>query len=239
MAHYLAAVVAKIALIDDDSVSVAQLSETLTRDGHQVSVSDSVETAMKRLVVDRPDLIILELAVGGSAGRRLCRAVKQNPVLMNVAIVIVTKLVDEIDRVVAFEMGVDDYVTKPFSAREIGLRVRGVLRRASVPASEAPVQCGRIKIDRFAHRAWVDDRPVELSRLEFKILLHLCEHRNRVLSRDILVQNAWGPGESVSARTVDAYVKRLRQKLGTARHSIETVRGVGYRLSVRDEHAPF
>jgi two-component system phosphate regulon response regulator PhoB len=138
----------------------------------------------------------------------------------------------EIDRVVAFELGVDDYITKPFSMRELLLRVRAILRRQVVPqaSEEGIIDFGALRIDRAAHRVWVCGKEVELTLLEFKLLLTLFERRNRVQTRLALLDDVWGIDSKISPRSVDAHVKRLRERLGKARDYIETVRGVGYRF---------
>jgi two-component system phosphate regulon response regulator PhoB len=140
---------------------------------------------------------------------------------------------DEIDRVVGFELGADDYVTKPFSIRELLLRVRAVLRRAHPQTTPAPAQSakfGVLRIDREAHRVWVQEEEVVLTALEFKLLVTLFERKNRVQTRSSLLEHVWGIHAHISTRTVDAHVKRLREKLGAARDYVETVRGVGYRF---------
>jgi two-component system phosphate regulon response regulator PhoB len=139
---------------------------------------------------------------------------------------------EEIDRVVGFEIGADDYITKPFSVRELVLRIRAVLRRRESPQAEtASIEFGNLRIDRAAHRVWVEAAEVELTALEFKLLVTLYERRNRVQSRGALLDQVWGIETKISTRTVDAHVKRLREKMGAARDYIETVRGVGYRFA--------
>jgi two-component system phosphate regulon response regulator PhoB len=147
-------------------------------------------------------------------------------------VMVVTARNDEIDRVVGFELGADDYVTKPFSMRELMLRIRAVLRRREARSPEIDrVEFGALRIDRDAHRVWVDEGEVELTALEFKLLVTLYERRTRVLTRGALLDHVWGIDTKISTRTVDAHVKRLREKMGGARDYIETVRGVGYRFA--------
>jgi two-component system phosphate regulon response regulator PhoB len=139
---------------------------------------------------------------------------------------------EEIDRVVGFELGADDYVTKPFSVRELVLRIRATLRRSEVkPPESSLVEFGVLKMDRDAHRVWVAEDEVELTALEFKLLVTLYDRRNRVQSRGALLDHVWGMDTKVATRTVDAHVKRLREKIGVGRDYIETVRGVGYRFA--------
>jgi two-component system phosphate regulon response regulator PhoB len=179
-----------------------------------------------------PDLIILDLTLPDTDGNEICRALKRSDATRDVPVMIVSVNNAEIDRVVAFELGVDDFVAKPFSLRELVLRIRAVLRRyEQSKQSDGQISYGPVQLDRLSHRVWVDGRQVELSLLEFKILQALCEQGRRVRSREELLEIIWGSEAAISARSVDAYVKRLRKKLGPARHCIETVRGVGYRLT--------
>jgi two-component system phosphate regulon response regulator PhoB len=166
------------------------------------------------------------------AGTEICRAIKDDPGTRHMPIVMVTARGEEIDRVVGFELGADDYVTKPFSVRELLLRVRAILRRSeNEQPTGASIEFGTLRIDRDAHRVWVDAAEIELTALEFKLLVTLYERRNRVQSRSALLDHVWGIDTKISTRTVDAHVKRLREKLGSARDYIETVRGVGYRFA--------
>jgi two-component system phosphate regulon response regulator PhoB len=139
---------------------------------------------------------------------------------------------EEVDRIVGFELGAEDYVVKPFSVRELLLRIDAILRRVNeTPAAEAPIEFGRLRIDRQAHRVWVDDKSIELTAIEFKLLVTLYDRKNRVQSRTALLDDVWGIVADVTTRTVDTHVKRLREKLGPAGIYVETVRGVGYRFA--------
>jgi two-component system phosphate regulon response regulator PhoB len=165
-------------------------------------------------------------------GTDICRAIKDDSVTRRMPVVMLTARGEEIDRVVGFELGADDYVTKPFSVRELMLRIRAVLRRND--GGELPdcmIEFGCLRIDREAHRVWVVEEEIELTALEFRLLITLYERRNRVQSRGALLDSVWGIDTKISTRTVDAHVKRLREKLRDARDYIETVRGVGYRFA--------
>jgi two-component system, OmpR family, phosphate regulon response regulator PhoB len=141
---------------------------------------------------------------------------------------------EEIDRVVGFELGADDYVVKPFSVREVMLRLRALLRRTERPGDEADfLSFGRLRVDRDGHRVWVDDRELILTALEFRLLYAFLSRRGRVQTRDALLSDVWGIEADVTTRTVDTHVKRLREKLGDAGRYIETLRGVGYRFRDR------
>jgi two-component system phosphate regulon response regulator PhoB len=177
-------------------------------------------------------LVLLDLMLPDMSGTEVCRTIKDNPATRTLPVVMLTARGEEIDRVVGFEIGADDYITKPFSVRELVLRIRAVLRRRELPPGEAAsIEFGNLRIDRAAHRVWVDGEEVELTALEFKLLVTLYERRNRVQSRGALLDQVWGIETKISTRTVDAHVKRLREKMGNARDYIETVRGVGYRFA--------
>jgi two-component system phosphate regulon response regulator PhoB len=165
-------------------------------------------------------------------GTELCRQIKADPRTRHVPVVMLTAKGEELDRVVGFEVGADDYVTKPFSVREVVLRVRAILRRApTVRAGErAPDAVGPIRLDVDAHRAFVDGAEVQLTPLEFRLLATLMARAGRVQSREQLLQDVWDMSSELETRTVDTHVKRLREKLGSGRDLLETVRGIGYRL---------
>jgi two-component system phosphate regulon response regulator PhoB len=223
---------ARILVIEDESDIRQVLDYNLKSAGHEV-----VEAARGvdglRLVRERePDLVLLDLMLPDMPGTEVCRSIKDNPATRTLPVVMLTARGEEIDRVVGFEIGADDYITKPFSVRELVLRIRAVLRRRELPVSDGPnIEFGNLRIDRAAHRVWVEGEEVELTALEFKLLVTLYERRNRVQSRGALLDEVWGIDTKISTRTVDAHVKRLREKMGAARDYIETVRGVGYRFA--------
>ena len=170
------------------------------------------------------------------SGTEVCRQIKSDPQLKTTQVIILTAKGEEIDRVVGFELGADDYVVKPFSVRELLLRIQAILRRGA-PEAEATdaIQFGKLKIDRGAHRVWSADQELELTALEFKLLVTLFERKNRVQSRSTLLNDVWGIEADITTRTVDTHVKRLREKLGESGDYIETVRGVGYRFAETPE----
>ncbi len=167
------------------------------------------------------------------SGTEICRHIKSDPRTRHVPVVMLTAKGEEVDRVVGFELGADDYVTKPFSVRELVLRLKAVLRRASPRAAADPaprLSVGPIRVDPEAHRAYVAEEEVVLTALEFKLLMTFLSRVGRVQSREQLLSDVWEMSSEVETRTVDTHVKRLREKLGVARDLLETVRGVGYRL---------
>ena len=174
------------------------------------------------------------------SGVEICRRLKSSPETKDVPIVMVTAKGDEVDRVVGFELGADDYVVKPYSLRELLLRVDAVLRRTTpTPTGSARgvLVFGKLRVDRDAHRVWVDGEEVTLTALELRLLSTLLERRGRVQSRPALLDDVWGMSGEVTTRTVDTHVKRLREKLASAGPYIETVRGVGYRFTPAPDHA--
>jgi two-component system phosphate regulon response regulator PhoB len=224
---------ARILVIDDEHDLQSVLAYNLKNAGHDVDSvvrgHDGIELIKKR----QPQLIILDLMLPDMAGTDVCRALKRNPDTHGIPILMLTAKGEEVDRIVGFELGADDYVVKPFSIRELLLRINAILRRASgeQPDKARIVEFGRLRIDRDAHRAWVEGDEVELTALEFKLLLCLWDRGNRVQSRGTLLNDVWGIEADVTTRTVDTHVKRLREKLGAAGNYIETVRGVGYRFA--------
>jgi two-component system phosphate regulon response regulator PhoB len=228
----------RVLLVDDEAELAAALEWSLRRDGFEVEVLHSGRAALQRLNAGHslPDIVLLDLMLPDIAGTEVCRRLRAGPATARLPVVMLTARVEEIDRVVGFEVGADDYVTKPFSNRELALRLRAVLRRgASAPPAGEAGRFGLLRVDTAAHRAWVDEVEVVLTALEFRLLLLFMERRGRVQSREQLLEAAWGSDTSVTERTVDTQVKRLRQKLGGAGDYIETVRGVGYRFRDRPD----
>jgi len=223
---------ARILVIEDEADIRQVLEYNLKSAGHEVIEAARGLDGLRLLREREPDLVLLDLMLPDMLGTEVCRTIKDNPATRSLPVVMLTARDEEIDRVVGFEIGADDYVTKPFSVRELILRIRALLRRREVPAGDASnIEFGNMRIDRAAHRVWVEGAEVELTALEFKLLVTLYERRNRVQSRGALLDHVWGMDTKISTRTVDAHVKRLREKMGAARDYIETVRGVGYRFA--------
>ena len=227
---------ALILIVEDEPDLVSMLEYNLEKEGYQTrSALDGargLELATKEPI---PDLVLLDLMLPDISGTEVCRKLREQVATRDVPIVMVTAKGEEVDRVVGFELGADDYVVKPYSVRELMLRVRAVLKRGRSTAVDADARTvlGCLAVDTEAHRVWVNDEDIVLTALEFKLLVTLLDRRGRVQSRDRLLDDVWGYQVAITTRTVDTHVKRLREKLGAAGQYIETVRGVGYRM--RDE----
>jgi two-component system phosphate regulon response regulator PhoB len=229
-----------LVLVIEDEVDLATTLEyNLRSEGFQVRVAHSGKQGMAAAASEPlPDIIVLDLMLPDLSGTEICRRLREQERTRDVPVIMCTAKGEEIDRVVGFEVGADDYVVKPFSVRELILRVRALLRRVQRTDGEpALVRFGRLKIDRDAHRAWVDDAEIALTALEFRLLHAFLSRRGRVQSRDALLDDVWGMDADVTLRTVDTHVKRLREKLGEAGAYIETLRGVGYRFKGEPDEA--
>lgn len=223
---------ARILVVEDERDLQQVLSYNLRQAGHEVLVASGGSEGLRLAQKHHPDLVLLDLMLPDLPGTEVLKALKGDATTRKAAVLMLTAKGEEIDRVLGFELGADDYVVKPFSVRELLLRIQAILRRAQESQTAAEiVEFGRLRIDRPAHRAWVDGREVELTALEFKLLVTLFDRRNRVQSRARLLDDVWGIQADVTTRTVDTHVKRLREKLGVCAEYIETVRGVGYRFT--------
>ena len=188
----------------------------------------------KKLESKKFDLILLDLMLPDGSGLDLCKKIKSNSETEATPIIILTAKDDEVDKVVGFELGADDYVTKPFSVRELILRVKAILKRSDTKTKEVVEverQFGDLKIDVDSHEVHVDSQLIELTALEFRLLKELVDKRGRVQSRDQLLSEVWGYNAEVTTRTVDTHIKRLREKLGSMGKHVQTIRGVGYKFS--------
>ena len=221
-----------VLIVDDEQDLVATLEYNLDREGYRTRSAFSGQTALEEAQrTPLPDLVILDLMLPDLPGTEVCRRLRSNPQTSSIPVVMLTAKGEEIDRVVGFEIGADDYVSKPFSVRELLLRIRAVLRRTQPPAPTTDdISFGELRVDPAAHQAWLGPRELSLTALEFKLLTTLMARRGRVQSRKQLLDDVWGIRADVTTRTVDTHVKRLRQKLGSAGEYIETLRGVGYRF---------
>jgi two-component system phosphate regulon response regulator PhoB len=224
----------KILVVEDERDIQDIIAYNLQQAGYDVVLASRGDDAVRFARQQRPDLVILDLMLPGLSGKEVCQAIRRDPVTQSTPVIMLTAKGEEVDRVVGLEVGADDYVTKPFSMRELMLRVQTILRRAggkpNVSAASS-FEFGCLRVDVDAHRAWVEGREIDLTALEFKLLVTLHERKNRVQRRETLLNDVWGISADVTTRTVDTHVKRLREKLGPAGAFIETVRAVGYRFS--------
>lgn len=229
---------ARILVIEDETDLQQVLQYNLQQAGHQVISALNGGDGLRAAQEQQPDLVLLDLMLPDVSGTEVCKALKEGRSTKGMPVVMVTARGEEIDRVVGFELGADDYVVKPFSVRELLLRIQAILRRGNQEESDgSTIVFGCLKVDREAHRVWVQSEEIELTALEFKLLVTLYERRNRVQTRSVLLDDVWGIQADITTRTVDTHVKRLREKLLQARDYVETVRGVGYRFVGSPEEA--
>lgn len=220
-------------LVIEDEVDLATTLEyNLRSNGLTARLAHTAKAGLELANGDPPpDVIVLDLMLPDLSGTEVCRRLRDNPRTRDIPLIMCTAKGDEIDRVVGFEVGADDYVVKPYSVRELLLRIRAMLRRTQRSETESQsLRFGTLRIDRGAHRCWVDEQEILLTALEFRLLATLATRRGRVQSRETLLSDVWGIEADVTTRTVDTHVKRLREKLGDAGSYIETLRGVGYRF---------
>ena len=223
----------KILIIEDEPDIRKTIEYNLSREGFEILTAASLKEG-KELLDKSFSLLVLDLMLPDGSGLDLCRELKSNQELMNIPIVILTAKDDEVDKVVGFELGADDYVTKPFSVRELILRIKAILKRGSSQKNETVEierQFGDLVIDIDSHEVFVNKEQISLTALELRLLSQLIDRRGRVQSRDQLLSDVWGYSAEVTTRTVDTHIKRLREKLGTMGKYVQTIRGVGYKFS--------
>jgi two-component system phosphate regulon response regulator PhoB len=221
----------QILIVEDERDIVKVVEFNLKEAGFEPVVAYDAEQARSLIRQRVPDLVLLDLMLPDTSGTEICKQLKSSPETAHVPVMMLTARGEEIDRVVGFELGADDFVTKPFSMRELLLRIKAVLRRhAHEDPPRLRERVGPIRIDVGAHRVFVAEQEVDLTALEFKLLVSLMSRAGRVQSREQLLDEVWGLSPETQTRTVDTHVKRLREKLGQARDLLETVRGAGYRL---------
>ena len=223
----------KILIIEDEPDIRKNLEYNLSREGYSVLTAASIAEAEQLIYSNNLSLVLLDLMLPDGSGLELCKKMKSDPDVQNLPIIILTAKDDEVDKVVGFELGADDYVTKPFSVRELILRIKAVLKRGDNKKDivEIDRQFGDLKIDIDSHEVYVDGDLVNLTALEFKLLIQLVDRRGRVQSREQLLADVWGYSAEVTTRTVDTHIKRLREKLGSMGKYVQTIRGVGYKFS--------
>lgn len=223
----------KILVIEDDK-DISELIEfNLKAENYQVQVCHNGKEGLQQAQKSRPELLILDLMLPDLGGLEICKILKRDPATRHIPILMLTAKGDEIDRIVGFELGADDYMTKPFSPRELTLRAKAILKRTQSPAGESVpkvIDFGKLHMDLEKFEVRVENEEIKLTALEFKLLKFLYERKGRVASRDQLLDRVWGYQKDLNTRTVDTHIKRLREKLGAAGSYIETLRGLGYRF---------
>lgn len=222
----------KIYIVEDEPDIREALRYNFSNEGFKVFTATDGEEALSNIKKVLPDVLILDLMLPGVSGLDVCKSIRADDDINDMSIIMLTAKGEEIDRVIGFELGADDYVTKPFSVRELILRVKVLLKkqRESLVANKL-VTFGPIRIDLDAHEIKINDEEIILTALEFKLLQHLVKRKGRVQTREQLLGDVWGYSAEVTTRTVDTHIKRLREKLGNTSDYIQTIRGVGYRFS--------
>ena len=222
----------KIYIVEDEPDLKDALTFNFENEGFKVNSFSDGESCLKEIKRKKPDLVILDLMLPGISGLDVCREIRTSDTFNDIAVIMLTAKGEEIDRIVGFELGADYYVTKPFSVRELILRVKVILKKQSeMSANEKTIEYGPILMNLDAHNVTVDGKDIILTALEFKLLKHLLKRRGRVQTRDQLLADVWGLSSEVTTRTVDTHIKRLREKLDKTGNLIQTIRGVGYRFN--------
>ncbi|MFL2700270.1 MAG: response regulator transcription factor [Gammaproteobacteria bacterium] len=227
----------KVLVIEDEPDIRKTLEYNLSREGYKVESCGSIEEANTFLENPSYSIILLDLMLPDGSGLDLCRQIKSNSTIQEIPILILTAKDDEVDKVVGFELGADDYVTKPFSVRELILRVKAILKRntktsdLSNQTHEINRNFGSLKMNVESYEVFINDEEIILTALEFKLLRQLVERRGRVQTRDQLLEDVWGYSSNITTRTVDTHIKRLREKLGSMGKYVQTIRGLGYKFS--------
>ena len=225
-----------ILIVEDEKDLSDTLEYNFKNAGYKVSMSLEGNKAISLATgKNNPDLVILDLMLPDISGLDVCKEIRSNPVSKNTPILMLTAKGEEVDRILGFELGADDYLVKPFSLRELTLRVAALLKRNVPVESDENIILGDLNIDLAAHRVFLETNEVTLTAKEFDLLVHLARHNGRVQTRDYLLEQIWGYSSDVTTRTVDTHIKRLRTKIGSFGNLIETVRSIGYRLNYNSD----
>ena len=221
----------KILVVDDEPDALELIEFNLNAAGFQVLTAADGQEALRKAKSASLDLIVLDLMLPEVDGLEVCKILRRDTTTSAIPIIMLTAKAGEIDRVLGLELGADDYVTKPFSPRELALRVKGLLRRGLVrDEKEALIRVGDLCVDISRHVVTVKGKSIELTATEFKLIALLAQRRGRVQSREKLLRDVWEYNQEIDTRTVDTHMRRLREKLGPAAKYLDTVRGVGYRF---------
>lgn len=221
----------RVLVADDEADVLALVCMNLQRAGFEVLKASDGREALDMARREVPDMVVLDLMMPELDGLEVARQMKQTVLTAQIPVLMLTARADEVDRIVGLELGADDYVTKPFSPREIVLRVQAILRRLeSAPATGDVLEIGRVRVDRIRHEVSIAGERMDFTATEFKLLSVLMERCGRLQSREVLLNDVWGYESVIDTRTVDTHIRRLREKMGVAADLIETVRGFGYRM---------
>ena len=227
--------IAKILIVEDEPDIRDTLSYNFEKEGFKVLSSPNGKSALKLLESNEPNIVILDLMLPDMSGLDICRQIKNDKKLSDTSIIMLTAKSEEVDRIVGFELGADDYVTKPFSVRELILRVKVLIKKhTTTEHKDTSISLGSIYMNLDAHVVKINKKDIILTALEFKLLRHLLQRKGRVQTRDQLLGDVWGYSSEVTTRTVDTHIKRLREKLGVVADYIQTIRGVGYKFTIAD-----
>lgn len=222
----------KILVVDDEPDALELIGFNLKNAGYEVITADNGSDALKKTRAYLPNLILLDLMIPEVDGLEVCKIIRRDPATAGIPIIMVTAKAAELDRILGLELGANDYVTKPFSPRELVLRVKNLLQRSGpIEDKKDRYDFGDLSIDIGRHQVTVARKPIDLTATEFKLLTTLAERRGRVQSRERLLLDVWQYENMVDTRTVDTHMRRLREKLGKAARFLDTVRGVGYRFN--------
>lgn len=224
----------RILIVDDDPDIVRLVSYNLTQAGFQIDTADTGRSAIEKAQGHPPDLIILDVMLPDVDGMEVCRSLRSQPSSKRIPIVMLTARGEEIDRVVGFELGADDYVMKPFSPRELVLRVKSILRRTRDERTDM-IRASNIQIYPDRRQCFVNEEAISLTVKEFDLLHELMRAKGNVMTRENLMDRVWGYHGEATSRTLDTHVRRLREKLGEEGEHVETVRGIGYRVGTADK----
>ena len=222
----------RILVAEDEPDVLSLISSNLVSAGFNVIKAENGLVALNQAKETLPSLIVLDLMLPELSGLEVCKLLKKEPQTSQIPIIMLTAKAEEVDRIVGLELGADDYLTKPFSPRELVLRVKSVMRRAEGALEPNDfLTLGDIRVDRSRYEVMVNAKRIDFTATEFKLLTVLMERRGRVQSRDTLLNDVWGYESVIDTRTVDTHIRRLREKLGKAADCIETIRGFGYRVT--------
>ena len=221
----------RILIVEDELDLRSTLEFKFKSEGYTVNAVSKGKDALEAIARKKPDLILLDLMLPDMSGLDICKKIKNNSDFFEIAIIMLTAKGEEVDRVLGFELGADDYVVKPFSVRELALRVSTVLKRRDKQEETDNISLGDIEINLSSYRVFISKTEIQLTAKEFLLFKHLVQKNGRIQTREVLLEEVWGYNSFVTTRTVDTHVKRLRSKIGDIGSKIETVRGIGYRFN--------